>query len=95
MIYIYRNKPRKGFFIGFNLSKGVDDQISIRIIIIKLIRGDLQMFLPEYNSTAMQRNAPKIFEAATKGPIIINRMAKEGMVMLTKTEYAKLVMNQK
>lgn len=53
------------------------------------------MFLPEYNSTAMQRNAPKIFEAANKGPIVINRMAKEGMVMLTKTEYAKLVMNQK
>ncbi len=53
------------------------------------------MFLPEYNSTEMQRSAPKVFEAANKGPIVINRMAKEGMVMLTKTAYAKLVMNQK
>jgi len=43
----------------------------------------------------MQRNAQKVFEAANKGPIIINRLSKEGMVMLTKTAYAKLVMNQK
>lgn len=48
------------------------------------------MFLPEYNSTQMQRDPKKVFAAALKEPIVINRMNSEGVVMLSKKEYAKL-----
>lgn len=53
------------------------------------------MFLPELNSTHMQRDPNKVFNMAYKQPVLINRMGKEGVVMLSKKEYAKLVANQK
>lgn len=49
------------------------------------------MFLPEYNSTQMQREPAKVFSAALKEPIVINRMNSDGVVMLSKKEYARLV----
>lgn len=49
------------------------------------------MFLPEYNSTKMQREPAVVFDAALKEPIIITRMNHDGVVMLSKKEYAKLV----
>lgn len=53
------------------------------------------MFLPEYNSTTMQRHPAVVFDAALKQPVIITRLKHEGVVMLSKKEYAKLVKNQK
>lgn len=53
------------------------------------------MFLPEFNSTAMQREPAKVFNAALKEPIIVTRMAHDSVVMMSKKEYAKLVKNQK
>ena len=49
------------------------------------------MFLPEYNSTQLQRDAKVVFDAAAKEPIVINRQACDGAVMMSKKEYAKLV----
>lgn len=49
------------------------------------------MFLPEYNSTQLQRNAASVFNAAAKEPIVINRQGSDGVVMMSKKEYAKLV----
>jgi PHD/YefM family antitoxin component YafN of YafNO toxin-antitoxin module len=49
------------------------------------------MFLQEFNSTQFQRNADKVFSAAYKKPIQINRQGKQGVVMMSKAEYAKLV----
>jgi PHD/YefM family antitoxin component YafN of YafNO toxin-antitoxin module len=53
------------------------------------------MFLPEFTSTRMQRKASEVFEAAIKEPIVISRTANEGVVMMSKREYSRLVMNQK
>ena len=52
---------------------------------------DIKMFLPEYNSTQLQRDAKVVFDAAAKEPIVINRQASDGAVMMSKKEYAKLV----
>ena len=52
---------------------------------------DIKMFLPEYNSTQLQRDAKVVFDAASKEPIIINRQGSNGAVMMSKKEYAKLV----
>ena len=49
------------------------------------------MFLPEFNSTQLQRNAAEVFEAAQKEPILITRMGGDGAVMLSKKDYAALV----
>ena len=49
------------------------------------------MFLKEFNSTDMQREPAKVFAAANKEPVIITRQAHEGVVMMSKKEYAKLV----
>lgn len=53
------------------------------------------MFLPEYNSTKMQREPAIVFNAALKEPVIITRMSHESVVMLSKKQYAKLIKNQK
>ncbi len=53
------------------------------------------IFLPEFNSTKMQRKPAEVFDAALKQPIVINRMGHEGVVMLSKEEFSKLVSNQK
>lgn len=52
------------------------------------------MFLEEFGSTELQRDVAKVFKAAYKKPIYITRQKKEGVVMLSKKEYAKLVKNQ-
>ena len=57
------------------------------------IRGNI-MFLPEYNSTQMQRETEKVFKAAQKEPIVITRQNNDSVIMLSKKEYAKLVKNQ-
>ena len=49
------------------------------------------MFLPEFNSTDIQRNTQSVFKAIKKGPIIITRQGDEGAVMMTKKDYSKLV----
>ena len=49
------------------------------------------MFLPEYNSTQIQREPAKVFKAAAKEPIVINRMGSEGVVMMSKREYSRLL----
>ena len=49
------------------------------------------MFLTEFNSTTMQRRPAIVFDAALKAPIIISRQTKESVVMLSKSQYAKLV----
>jgi len=49
------------------------------------------MFLPEFNSTQLQRQTDFVFMAIQNGPILINRMGKEGAVMLSKKDYAALV----
>ncbi|MGL5328214.1 MAG: hypothetical protein ACRDD7_03025 [Peptostreptococcaceae bacterium] len=49
------------------------------------------MFLQEFNSTMFQRNAAVVFSAAKKSPVIITRQGMDGMVMMSKSEYAKLV----
>lgn len=49
------------------------------------------MFLPEFNSTMLQRNAQTVFNAAKKTPVVITRQGMDGMVMMSKSEYAKLV----
>tara|TARA_R110000868_G_scaffold125265_3_gene331035 strand:- start:10611 stop:10775 length:165 start_codon:yes stop_codon:yes gene_type:complete len=49
------------------------------------------MFLPEYNSTQLQRNPSSVLNAATIEPVVINRQGKEGVVIMSKKEYAKLV----
>lgn len=53
------------------------------------------MFLPEYNSTQMQREPAKVFKAAQKEPIVVNRMGHAGVVMMSKEKYAELVKNSK
>ena len=53
------------------------------------------MFLQEFSSTAIQRNPKEIYNAAEKAPVVINRMANIGFVILTKEAYAKLIRNQK
>ena len=52
------------------------------------------MFLQEIGSTVLQRQVDKVFKLAYKKPIYITRQNKEGVVMLSKKEYAKLVKNQ-
>lgn len=49
------------------------------------------MFLPEFNSTAMQRKPGEVFAAALKQPIVINRLSHDGVVMMSKKKYAELV----
>ncbi len=49
------------------------------------------MFLPEYNSTQIQREPAKVFKAAAKEPIVINRMGNEGVVMMSKKKFAELM----
>lgn len=49
------------------------------------------MFLPEYNSTQMQREPAIVFKAAQKEPIIVNRMGHAGVVMMSKEKYAELM----
>ena len=49
------------------------------------------MFLPEFNSTQMQKEPGKVFNAASKEPIVINRRGEAGVVMLSKNAYADLV----
>ena len=49
------------------------------------------MFLQEFSSTTFQRSAVSVFQAAKKKPIIITRQGMEGMVMMSKAEYARLV----
>lgn len=49
------------------------------------------MFLPEFNSTQMQKDPATVFNAAKKEPIVINRRGDTGVVMLSKTAYAELV----
>lgn len=53
------------------------------------------MFLPEFNSTKLQRKPAEVFDAALKQPVIVTRMAHESVVMLSKKEYAQLIQNQK
>jgi PHD/YefM family antitoxin component YafN of YafNO toxin-antitoxin module len=53
------------------------------------------MFLPEFNSTKLQRSPAEVFNAALKQPVIVTRMAHDSVVMLSKSAYAKLVSNQK
>ena len=53
------------------------------------------MFLQEFSSTVIQRNPKKVYEAAEKEPVVINRMANIGFVILTKEAYEKLIRNQK
>ena len=67
----------------------------MRILVVVPIRGVNQMFLTEYNSTKMQREPAVVFDAALKEPIIITRMKHDGVVMLSKQAYARLVKNQK
>lgn len=50
------------------------------------------MFLPEFNSTSLQRDAKAVFDEAEKKPVIISRTGKKAaMVMMTKEKYAELV----
>ncbi len=49
------------------------------------------MFLPEYNSTQIQRDTGKVFKAAQKEPIVVNRMGHSGVVMMSKEYYSELV----
>lgn len=49
------------------------------------------MFLKEFKSTDLQRDTAKVFKAAYRHPVIINRQKKEPVVMMSKKEYAKLV----
>ncbi|MBL4940052.1 MAG: hypothetical protein JKY81_00145 [Colwellia sp.] len=64
-------------------------------ILMRIVYGyqseDIRMFLPEYNSTQLQRDAKVVFDAASKEPIIITRQCSDGTVMMSKKEYAKLV----
>lgn len=53
-------------------------------------RGKI-MFLQEFNSTQLQRDADTVFKAAYKKPILVTRQAREGVVVLSKKEYARLV----
>jgi len=49
------------------------------------------MFLPEFNSTDMQRNPQAVFKAIKEGPVVINRQGNDGAVMMSKADYVKLV----
>ncbi len=49
------------------------------------------MFLPEFNSTQMQKEPGKVFSAAKEEPIVINRRGEAGVVMMSKKAYADLV----
>jgi len=50
------------------------------------------MFLLEFNSTSLQREAGVVFKSAEKGPVLISRTGgKTAMVILTKEKYAELV----
>lgn len=49
------------------------------------------MFLREFNSTQMQKEPGKVFDAAQKEAIVITRMGHPGAVMLSKKAYAELV----
>ena len=49
------------------------------------------MFLKEFKSSDVQRYMGKVLDTAATEPVIIHRQAKEGLVLLSKSEYAKLV----
>jgi PHD/YefM family antitoxin component YafN of YafNO toxin-antitoxin module len=49
------------------------------------------MFLQEFSSTKFQRSAVSVFMAAQKKPIIITRQGMDGMIMMSKAEYSRLV----
>lgn len=49
------------------------------------------MFLPEFNSTELQREPNKVFSAAQTEPVIVNRMGHKAAVMMSKEKYAELV----
>ncbi len=49
------------------------------------------MFLKEFNSTELQREADKVFKEAYKKPIRITRQKNHGVVMMSEKEYMKLV----
>lgn len=54
------------------------------------------MFLKEFSSTVMQRNADEVFKAAYKNPILIRRQKRgnkkmDDAVMMSKREYERLV----
>lgn len=53
------------------------------------------MFLKEFGSTEFLRDPQRIYKAAYRKPVIITRQNKEGLVMMSKKEYAKLVKSSK
>jgi len=53
------------------------------------------MFLKEFSSRQMQREATVVLNAAELEPVIITRQKFNGYVLLTKSEYAKLIKKQK
>ncbi len=63
----------------------------VSIMPIWVFTRGIEMFLTEFNSTTMQRKPAEVFDAALVAPVIISRQCHESVVMLSKTEYAKLV----
>ena len=49
------------------------------------------MFLKEINSSTAQRDINKLFSAAYKQVILLTRHNKEGVVVMSKTKYTKLM----
>ena len=49
------------------------------------------MFLKEINSSTAQRDIDKLFKAAYKAVILLTRHNKEGVVVMSKAKYTKLI----
>ena len=49
------------------------------------------MFLKEVNSSTAQRDINKLFTAAYKQVILLTRLNKESVVVMSKAKYAKLI----
>ena len=49
------------------------------------------MFLKEINSSTAQRDINKLFSAAYKSVILLTRHNKEGVIVMSKAKYTKLI----
>lgn len=49
------------------------------------------MFLKEISSSEAQRQISKLFSAAYRSPVLLTRLNKESVVVMSKAKYAKLV----
>lgn len=49
------------------------------------------MFLPEINSSTAQRDISRLFNAAYKKPVLLTRLNKESVVVMSKKRFEKLI----